>query len=239
MVDLGDSVSGIRSGLIARRELLVGSGAAALALALPRIARAGEAWETIAREGGIVVQLRPEPGRQFPSYRSICRMPANRWKILAVFADADRHSEWAHRCVESRLIDHPSPTEYVVYSRNKAPWPAKDRDIVFKGKITVRNGGNEIVVRSREVEHRKAPSPPQGTIRIPRMRGMVRIVTIDDEHSMVLYQVNADPGGRVPDWIVKMTSKNLPLITMRGLRDRVRAVGDTYDTTELRGLADL
>ena len=144
---------------LSRRRFATGVATAAGALAFaPGVVEAAEKWETVAREDGVIISVKPEPGRQYPLYRGIGRVNANKWQILAVFADADRHKDWMYRCMSSRLLDRPDPHTFVVYNRSKAPWPVKDRDVVFQAKVSVTHGGKEIWIKTRNVAHPKAPA---------------------------------------------------------------------------------
>lgn len=210
-------------------------GAGAALVGTPRIAAAASRWETITRENGIIVSIRPEPGREFPTFRGIGRVNASKWDILAMVEDADRHQEWMHKCVGSKLIDKVKAGVNIVYNRTDAPWPVKDRDIVLKTSVSVARGGKEIWARFKQTTNGKM-GPVDGVVRMPTLVGHYKFVAIDEERTMVEYQVNADPGGRIPDFLVKQTTKDLPLHTLANMRKRMKKMAGHYDTAHLKQL---
>ena len=200
-------------------------GAAALA-AFPREALASN-WETVTRESGILVSTREEDGREFPSFRGIGRVSANIWQILAVVEDADRHQEWMHKCNGSKLLSS-SENGHYVWNRTDAPNPVKDRDIVLKGHFEVHKDGKDIWTKFKQTKHAQMPPIP-GVIRMPRLQGHYHLVAADDSHTLVEYRANAAPGGSIPKWLVKLTTKDLPLRTLINLRKRVKSMSGKYD----------
>lgn len=214
-------------------SVAAGVGAAIVA---PRLAFAASKWETITREGGIIVSIRPEPGREYPTFRGIGRVEANKWQILAMLEDADKHKEWMHKCSGSKMIEKKSPGVQIVYNRTDAPWPVKDRDVVLKSSFKLAREGKEVWIKFRQTSHGKM-GPVDGVIRMPTLVGHYHLVEIDDNRTLVEYQVNADPGGTLPDWIVKQTTKDLPLHTLKNMRTRMKTVGGNYSVDHLKALA--
>ena len=201
-------------------------GSAAMA-AFPREALAAK-WETVTREGGILVSTRPEEGREFPSFRGIGRVNANLWLILAVIGDADRLSEWMHKCSGSKRVARAGPRSHFVWNRTDAPNPVKDRDVVLKGSYSVHKEGKEVWTSFKEHAHPAMPPIP-GVIRMPSVRGHYHVVAIDEAHCIVEYRVNADPGGSLPKRVVNMISRDVPLHTLVNLRNRVKDMVGEYD----------
>jgi len=59
---------------------------------------------------------------------------------------------------------------------------------------------------------------------MPRLAGYYHLEVIDAGH-----QVDADPGGLLPDWLVKLTSRKLPIETLVGLRRQVAKTRGKYE----------
>lgn len=216
------------------------AGAAAIALMVPLFVAPAESdaaafasWKTITRERGVLVSTRDEPGRQFPSFRGIGRVDASVWEIIAILEDADSAKEWMHDCNGSALIEKLDSHHQVIYNRTDAPWPVADRDIVLKSGYQVTNAGKEIWAKFKQTTHSKMPEV-EGVVRMPTLEGHYHVVAIDDSHSLVEYRVNADPGGALPDWLVKQTTKDLPLETLVNLRTRVKKMRGKYDVDSFK-----
>jgi hypothetical protein len=213
-----------------RREILAAGAAGSAASLIPRLASAKGKWEVLAREGGITVTARVQKNRQYPTFRGTARMNCSPWDIIAVVADADRHKEWAHKCSESAKLKEIDPTTSIVYSRTGLPWPVKDRDVIIRGKVSVIQPDTELRIRFSAISSSLRAVPPD-VVRIPVLEGHWYLVGMGENKTFAEYQVNADPGGALPEWLVEQSSRDMPLITIRNMRKQIKKTKDTgmYD----------
>ena len=205
-----------------RREFLGASALGTGALLAPSLAQAKGAWEVLAKESGITVTARTERDREYPSFRGTARIKCNPWDVIAVVADASRHVEWAHKCSESSRLKEIDPTTSVIYSRTALPWPVKDRDIVLRGSVSVIQPDTELRIRFRAIKSSLKPRI-EGVVRIPVLTGHWYLVQMGENKTFAEYQVNADPGGKLPPWLVEQSSRDMPLITIKNMRKQVAA----------------
>jgi hypothetical protein len=214
-----------------RRRFLISGGAASAALAsaaLPVPAFAGGRWSTLTKEAGITVTTRTEKGRQFPTFRGTGRVKADLWKIIAIIQDASKHTQWLHQCSEGGMLKRVDEMTQIVYNRIDAPWPVKDRDVVLRGKIDFINPAKEVKIRFRAINS-GLKKKPSDVVRMPVLEGHWYLVSMGPGKTLVEYQVNADPGGELPAWVVEQGSKELPLFTLRNLRKQATKTGSSYD----------
>lgn len=184
---------------------------------LPSSARAAGDWEVLDRRDGITVTARREKDRQYPTFRATAKIRCEPWDIIAVVADATRHTQWVHECSEAERLKEIDPTTYVVYSRTAIPWPAKDRDVVLRGSVSVLQPDTELRIRFRAIRSSLRPVT-KGVIRIPLLEGHWYLVKMGENRTFAEYQVNADPGGELPQWLVEQSSHDIPLITIQNMR---------------------
>lgn len=214
-----------------RRQFLSGGAAATAALASAAFtapALAGDKWTTVARKSGITVTIRREQGRQFPTFRGTGRVDADLWKLVAIIRDASKHTQWVDHCTESGLLKAIDDMTHILYNRIDVPWPAKDRDAVIHGKITFTDPSREVKVHFRGVTTSLRKTPPDA-LAIPHIEGHWYLVSMGKGKTLVEYQVNADPGGELPQWIVELGSNEQPMVTLLNLRAQVKRTGSLYD----------
>ena len=201
----------------------------ALALAFTTIAHADEAgWERDTSEAGIVVSTRNENGRGLPVFKGVGIVDANLNEVLAVLDDISRFTEWMASCVGARVVKKISEFERLEYNRTGAPWPVSDRDVVVRSTVEGSAEKKEVWARFQSVSV-AGSGPLDGVVRMPKLRGFYHMQAIDDGHTRVTYQVDADPGGMLPDWLVKRTSRRLPIDTIIGLRKQTKKMKGRYE----------
>jgi hypothetical protein len=207
--------------------------ASVLALAGAGLAHGGEVWEHVTNADGIAVTARDVPGRGFPTFRAVGTIDANLYDVLGVLSDVGRHKEWMQRCAEARLLRKMGETEYIVYSRTDAPWPVADRDAVFHSKVYWDTNKHVIDVRFW-AERSPLMGEVKGVVRMYNLRGHYKFIGLGPSRTYVDYQVDADPGGKLPRWIAKLATRTLPLDTIRALRRQAQRTRGWY-TERIKG----
>mgnify|MGYP000096950266 CR=1 FL=1 len=214
-----------------RRDFLLSTATAAgvfATLGLPSLAHAGGKWVTITKEQGVTVTNRREKNRQFPTFRGTGRVKANILDVFAVISDADRQKEWMHKCADSAMLKVVDDKTRITYNRTDAPWPVKDRDCTLRAKVQIITPQKEIKIRFRAIKT-KLKGEVADVVRMPVLEGHWYLVGMGGDKTLVEYQVNADPAGELPDWVVEQTSKDLPLHTIVNLRKQVKATMGQYE----------
>jgi hypothetical protein len=184
-------------------------------------------WQQVTEEEGIVVTMRQLPGRSFPTFRGVGLINANIYQVLAVMSDIARHTEWLEQCLDSRLLRKINKRQYIVYSRTHAPWPVSDRDAVYQSKVEFDATHSFIHVQFWAIPS-SLMHPVKGVVRMTDLQGHWKLWARQEHQTLMEYQVNADPKGLLPQWVAKLATKNLPLHTIRNLRQQVKKTQNWY-----------
>ncbi len=78
--------------------------------------------------------------------------------------------------------------------------------------------GGGIRIEFRSTTEENVPEA-RGVIRMPRLVGSYALHPVE-AGTRVVYTVDSDPGGSLPDWLIRQASKDLPYFTLRNLRER-------------------
>jgi hypothetical protein len=199
-------------------------------LALSLAASQAQAWEEISRKDGVIVSQKDVPDRGLPVFRGEAVIDAPIHRLLAILSDFDRHCEWMYGCKEARLLKAHSRTHLLSYNRTDAPWPVSDRDVVLECKVHIKPEAHTVLVNFHGV---RSPLQPEveDVVRIPTLRGYYRMTALGAARTRVRYEVDADPGGDLPDWVARMVSEDMPYNTLTNLRKRAAnaSLDQTYD----------
>lgn len=196
-------------------------------VAWPAASQSG-AWKVIEERDGIVVSRRPVQDRAFPRLRAVGEVRGTPYEILAVLLDVPSHVDWLPDCRVSRTLRRLGPWRYVIYTRTDAPWPVSDREAVLENEVIFLDPPLKLKVKFDAIS---APdvARARGTVRMKSLSGFYSIEAIDDERSLVHYELDADPAGSLPAWLITMQSTRNPLQTLAGLRRRLHETRGQYD----------
>ncbi len=203
------------------KRVMVASLALLSSTALRAEETGGGAWQFVKQSDGIVVERRAVAGSSLKEFRGRGVIEAPAAAILAVFNDVPRATEWMDSCNGSRVVSDLGDVEKVVYNRTHAPWPVADRDAVLHNVARFDAAARSVELDFWTVDDARVP-PVGGVVRMPFLRGhWILWPSADGTSTRVEYQVHANPGGRLPDWLVNYVSRDLPFRTIVSLRRQV------------------
>jgi hypothetical protein len=172
-------------------------------------------WQNLGERGGITVWSREIPGKELIAFKAKTRVDANIAKVAHVLADVSRKKEWMPRLKEAAMLRETAPGDRVEYNHTLAPWPAHDRDFVFHALVDISPEKGLLTIHMRSVADPLKP-PQEGVVR----GDIVSTITLGvvGTGTEVTLEVEADPKGRIPAWIVNTFQRNWPRSMLRGLR---------------------
>lgn len=150
-------------------------------------------------------------------------------EVAAVLVDVPRQREWVLCLAESRLLEGDPAARSVIYSRYALPWPARDRDAVIESVVEEDVAQREVRVRFRNVWSGAAPTR-WGCIRVPLSEGGFTLRETGNGTVFVSYVLRIDPGGWLPDWIVRLFVRDAPHATLRAFLAQVKRTRGQYDS---------
>ena len=78
-----------------------------------------------------------------------------------------------------------------------------------------------IITNFKDMVHKEKP-PVDGAVRMVHLEGMWILKAHKDGKTLVTYEVQADPGGLLPKWVVNIANRSLPTKTIQSMRTEVK-----------------
>ncbi|HYM24799.1 MAG TPA: START domain-containing protein [Vicinamibacterales bacterium] len=180
-------------------------------------APAGDAWKPVSSEHGVEIYRRTVPGSDVVALKGVGVVDAPVWKIASILLDTKRAPEWADSLKESRVLRRIGPTEYVEYNHIGLPLIIKDRDFVSEVQIEVDPAARTFALVYRPSGDGLAS--PTHNVRGEILAGRFEAVSLErGARTRLSAELQADPKGLLPTWIVNMFQRNWPLTTFERLR---------------------
>jgi len=180
-------------------------------------------WIPVLDEDGVAVSRLAESRNGLNTFRAVMVADAAISEILAVLSDYENRTEWMSRCAESRVLERRANGVVVIYQRNRGVWPVSDRDAVVAESRQASADGSDVRIYMHDTTSELMP-PVDGVVRVPLIESFYHLVAEGPRQTRVTYQVVADLGGRLPGFIARRATEDIPLDTMRNLRDFVRKI---------------
>lgn len=159
-------------------------------------------WELQKNEKDIKVYTRDISGSDFKEIKANTHFNHSLSEIVGLLTDMSAHKKWIYNCKESRQLKEISPTELYYYMELKVPWPVSNRDGVVCFKFS-QDKETKVVTVSTQAFTGILPEIA-GIVRVKKLLASWTFVPQPDGTIAAEYQVNTDPGGSVPAWIVNL-----------------------------------
>lgn len=176
---------------------------------------APDTWSLAKEKGGIKVYTRQSSLGNLKDSKGVVQIKASVDDVLTLLRNFDGYTKWMYKCSESKLLKRVSDTEYYVYTVTDAPWPVTDRDLISKVNAEKKPDGT-ITLKLTGVKD-FIPEKP-GKVRVPRFSGIWQASPKPNGTVEVLYQLESDPGGSLPDWVANATATDIPFFTLSEMK---------------------
>ena len=180
-------------------------------------AHADDAWKPVTSDHGVEIYRRTVPGSDVVALKGVGVIDAPLWKIASILLDTKRAPEWADSLKESRVLRRIGPTAYIEYNHIGLPLIMKDRDFVSEVQIEV-----DPATRTFALVYRPSADGlpiPTHNVRGEILAGRFEAVSLErGARTRLTAEVQADPKGLLPTWLVNMFQRHWPVTTFQRLR---------------------
>lgn len=173
-------------------------------------------WTLRKTTDGIACYTKPQEGSDLDQFKGVGIVNARLETVAAIFRDVPSYTQWMYNCREIKTLKDMGNDNLIVYYVNRSPWPVADRDAVVKTHVYQdhKNGTGVVVIESTDYNY-----PAQsGRVRMPYLKALFVLQYVDREHTRVIFDIKANPGGNIPAALVNAFTKDHPYHTIQGLR---------------------
>lgn len=182
-------------------------------------------WNYLYKKKSIAVYQEKEVEN---SYKAEGEISENFFALLAVASDIKRRAEWVPNLMDSVLIEGTlESNEMTLYEQFSLPWPAMNRDAVIHCKLTKDYKNKSLVIIFNQIESPKKP-PHKDYIRVPQTKGKMEFRYIDEKRTFARYEIQLDPGGTLPGFIISFFIKQAPYDALIGLIEQIKKTKGEY-----------
>ena len=191
--------------------------------------RAQDNWELKTDKEGIKVWSRADPNSKFNQLKLECIVQASLSSLVALLQDIPAYPQWVYHNKSAKILKIVSDKEMYFYEQIQSPFGTSNRD--FAGHVIISQDPDSKLVH---VSVKSVPAyvpEDKNYVRVPLSDETWKIVPITRNSSKIEYQLDINPGGSVPAWIVNSFSEKGPYESFRNLRKQVNL--NKYKTASL------
>lgn len=177
---------------------------------------AQEKWELQKDKDGIKVYTKKSESSESKLKASKAEMIVNHKpeRVLEIINDIPRYTEWNPKTTLAKVLKKNNANDFYYYSVVKAPM-VSNRDLVVHVQIKKKSDTYTVVDMVGVPDFIPEES---GLVRMPEYKGVYHIKVLPNGKTEVMLEYMANPGGKLPDWLVNSASVDVPFEIFTNLR---------------------
>ncbi|MBU1619402.1 MAG: hypothetical protein KJ556_07555 [Gammaproteobacteria bacterium] len=163
-------------------------------LALPSVV-AEPVWTSLKTKAGISLSYRYNPELEV---KAKAFYPGKPESFLLLLKDTKSVRRWLKQSQDARLLDGSTEHHWKVYTRFQSVWPVSPRDMVTCADVSKKD--KSLLIQITDCSDLVPEA--KNYVRIRNVKA-VWILTAKDQGFDMQYQGSANPGGELPQWLVR------------------------------------
>ncbi len=178
-----------------------------------------EDWNLKKDKNGIQVFTRKSKLFKFDEIKVEATLNGNLSQLAAVLLDVNDHPTWVYKTIEAKLLKTVSPSEIYYYTQVECPWPFENRDLAVHMTIS-QNPATKLL--TMEMKHAADAVPEKkGLVRVKYSTVTWLVTPINNKQIKIDYQIEVNPSGSLPAWLLNMFISKGPYQSFMNLRERI------------------
>jgi len=176
-------------------------------------------WTLSTVKNDIKIYTRPITNSKLKAIKVECSLNFRPSQLVKVIMDIDQSGQWVYHSKTAYIVKQVSPSELFYYSEVSVPWPAENRDYV--SHIMVSQNPKTKVVTIDAPCVTGIVTEKKGIVRIVHSVGKWTIGPLEKNTIKVTYELEVDPAGQVPAWLVNLFATQGPMETFEKLKTQL------------------
>lgn len=177
-------------------------------------------WELRVNKEGIQVYTKNMDNSPLKAVKTVCTINTSLTALTAVLLDIGRTAEWVYATKKVALLKQISPGDLIYYSELDIPWPVSNRDFIVELLVTQDEKTKVVTVAGLNMPTYLPASA--SIVRIQQSYSKWQITPLQKGQVKIEYELQVDPGGKVPAWLINMFATKGPFETFIKLREQVK-----------------
>lgn len=172
-------------------------------------------WELSKEREGVKVYTRKSENFTIKEFKAIGTYNGTLSSLVSALQDEGSFCKWFPDCKEFRILKKLQAHERLQYVVIKAPFPVSNRDSIQRTKL-IQDPSTKVVTIQIDAKPDEIPKV-DGVVRVPHSKGFWKFTPLEKGKVEVVFQLQSDPGGSLPDWIANLFVTENPLKSLINL----------------------
>ncbi len=159
-----------------------------------------KAWELVSQQDNISIYTQPVKHSGIKAVKAVTYARTSMDHLISLTMDFSFYPEWITLCKEARLLRNINDNEKIAYARIDLPWPARDREVIFRNSL-IREAATDIVtINIRALPGQSGHDSP--IVYLENMTVDWKFIPLQDGTIEIVANGHCDPQSRLSDWFI-------------------------------------
>ena len=182
------------------------------------IISAQENWKLKKQADGIEIYT-SEGNSKYNSFKGHIVLDNSIHSFVAFLKDIDEYVNWGYKTKEVSLLKKTGDTLQIYHVITQVPFPYKNRDGIYQNKFRWIPESKTLFV---DIETLDEYIPKDDNFIRVKGNGFWKVVVLSSGKLDITFQMQIEPGGNIPAWLVNMFIDNTPYHTLVNLREYIK-----------------
>lgn len=157
-------------------------------------------WVEEESQNDIKAYSRLKEGKDYYEFRTVFEVKTDLKTAFNLISNISHFKNWLPSTLESKVLKTESDSVLYAYTVTEAPWPASNRDLVFKVvKRKTGAGSYSIIMEGKPDFHPEQ----EDKVRVLEYLAIWKIKQLKPNLIEVDYSASFNPGSTYPNWLIK------------------------------------
>ena len=185
-------------------------------------------WKQVIDKNNVEVYIHHCHENNVRSFRAVTSVSIPIDSLEEIFDDVAEYPTWQESVKEAKVVHRTSDSRYHFYTRNHQGWPSKDRDLIWAVEKTW-DTNTASLVYDQVCSTNTLPEKNNPSMATQAFVSW-RLQPVSETETKISYNFTIQQGGRVPNWLLTMTSADGPYKTLANLKN-LEIKGDGNSTS--------
>ncbi|MBX2874691.1 MAG: hypothetical protein KTR30_21390 [Saprospiraceae bacterium] len=172
-------------------------------------------WSLVKQDGETKVYTRSNKISKIKEVRIKTRMDVDFDHLLNLLTQVEDYDKWVFKSRNPAVLKEVGENEMYYFVESDFPFPLSDRDMIIHSKQSLDPVSK--IYTSKSVAVPDYLPKKKKMVRMPMLESYWRVWPLEDGRVEIDYRAVADPGGKLPAWLINMAITQGPTKTMRNL----------------------
>lgn len=178
-------------------------------------------WKPVKSCNNIKAYVQKLPDSEIKRVKVETVLEVSLTELVAIIKDAENHNNWVFFSDRAEILEETDDCNWKYYGFTDTPWPVNNRDVITSVSLIQNKVDYSITITSIAIPDFLPKD--EDCVRVKHLNAIWKLNPIGNGTVHISFELEIDPGGNIPLWLVNLAVTKGPLKTVEGLIEEINS----------------